>query len=96
LQTLKNMLISLGVAAEVGQVFSVYEKSITGNFVAFYRAESMEEKEMDGYEYVAIDALAEVNFASSDITSMVTRFVHEKNNGVFRLYVGNELEGDIR
>jgi len=56
----------------------------------------MEEKEMDGYEYVAIDALTELNFASSDITSMVTRFVHEKNNGVFRLYVGNELEGDIR
>ena len=96
LQTLKNMLISLGVAAEVGQVFSVYEKSTTGNFVAFYRAESTEEKEMDGYEYVAIDALTELNFASSDITSMVTRFVHEKNNGVFRLYVGNELEGDIR
>lgn len=96
LQTLKNMLVSLGIEAEVGQVFSVYEKSVSGNFVAFYRAESMTEKEIEGYEYVAIDELSGAVFASSDLSSMVTRFVHEKRNGVFRLYVGNELEGDVR
>ncbi|RBP79123.1 flavin reductase [Marinomonas rhizomae] len=96
LQTLKSMLTSLDLTAEVGQVFSVYEKSTSGNFVAFYRAESTIEKDIEGYEYVAIEALSDVVFASSDITSMVNRFVHEKSNGVFRLYVGNELEGDVR
>jgi flavin reductase (DIM6/NTAB) family NADH-FMN oxidoreductase RutF len=96
LQTLKNMLASLDIEAEVGPVFSVYEKSVSGNFVAFYRAESITEKEIEGYEYVAIDELSGAVFASSDLSSMVTRFVHEKRNGIFRLYVGNELEGDVR
>lgn len=95
-KTLKSLLTSLNVAAEIGQVFSVYEKSATGNFVAFYRAESVTEENIEGYEYVAFDELTDITFASSDIASMVTRFVQEKRNGVFRLYVGNELEGDVR
>ncbi|RQW62173.1 flavin reductase family protein [Vibrio viridaestus] len=95
-QTLKAVLESLAIEAEIGQVFSVYEKLASGNFVAFYRAEAVEENAPAGYQYVAIDDLSGMKFASADMASMIARFTEEKRNGVFRLYVGNESEGNIR
>jgi len=95
-QTLKALLTTLKVTAEIGQVFSVYEKANTGNFIAFYRAEAISDQSIEGYEYVPIASLADIHFISADILKMVQRYTQEKLNGLFRLYIGNELEGDVR
>ncbi|CAM3535221.1 FMN reductase (NADH) NtaB [Vibrio aerogenes CECT 7868] len=95
-QTLKVVLETLAVEAEIGQVFSVYEKRASGHFVAYYRAEATEEKAPAGYRYVNIGELTSLKFASDDVASMIARYAEEKRHGVFRLYVGNESEGDIR
>lgn len=94
--TLAAFLEQLGGESEIGQVFSVYEKSSTGNFIAFYRVERTGGQTPENCEYVSIDALQNLNFISYDLTTMVNRFVTEKQHGVFRLYVGNDLEGDVR
>ncbi|TDO95331.1 flavin reductase family protein [Marinomonas balearica] len=94
--SLKEYFHSIGISAEVGQVFSVYEKSQTGSFSAYYRAEANSKCDVAECEFVSFDALSGVTFASSDIASMVSRYVEEKQNGVFRLYIGNEKEGEVR
>ncbi|RDL45578.1 flavin reductase [Marinomonas piezotolerans] len=94
--TLEGFMKSLGGDFEMGQVFSVYENTSTGNFTAFYRVERVDGPTPEHCEYVSLDALNDLTFTSSDLTTMVNRFVKEKQNGVFRLYVGNELEGDVR
>ncbi|BFM49721.1 flavin reductase family protein [Marinomonas sp. THO17] len=94
--SLESLMKGLGGEFEIGQVFSVYEKASTENFIAFYRVDRMTEQVPAGYEYLPLSSLNEVSFISSDLTSMVKRFVTEKQNGVFRLYFGNELEGEVR
>ncbi|MFT2098845.1 flavin reductase family protein [Marinomonas sp. 2405UD66-6] len=94
--SLEQFMLNLGGGYEIGQAFSVYEKAQTGNFVAFYRVEHAEQTAPEGYEYVPLGDLPKLSFASADLTSMVSRFVSEKKNGVFRLYFGNEVEGDVR
>ena len=94
--SLEHFMKTLGGDFEIGQVFSVYEKTSTGNFIAFYRVERVAGCVPEGCEYVSLEALKDLTFISSDLTSMVNRFVTEKENGVFRLYFGNELEGDVR
>jgi len=42
------------------------------------------------------EALTGLQFVSSDLHSMVSRLVNEKQNGVFRLYFGDETKGDVR
>ncbi len=94
--SLESFMKSLGGEFEIGQVFSVYEKASTGNFIAFYRVDRLDGPLPEHCEYVPLGALKDLKFVSSDLTTMVDRFVSEKQNGVFRLYFGNELEGDIR
>jgi flavin reductase (DIM6/NTAB) family NADH-FMN oxidoreductase RutF len=95
-ETLSAFVSKIEPECEVGQVFSVYEKASTGNFVAFYRVESANETQHEQYEYVPFTALSGMQFVSQDLHSMVSRLVSEKQNGVFRLYFGDEAKGDVR
>ncbi len=95
-ETLASFVKEIEPESEVGQVFSVYEKATTGGFIAFYRVESAKESDHQQYEYVPFEELADLSFASSDLQSMVGRLVNEKQNGVFRLYFGDETKGDVR
>lgn len=94
--SLARYLTTLGGDFEIGQVFSVYEKAINNNFVAFYRVDRATSSIPLDCEYMSLDALTSLSFISSDLTAMVKRFVTEKQNGVFKLYFGNEVEGDVR
>ncbi|ADZ91667.1 flavin reductase family protein [Marinomonas mediterranea] len=94
--SLKDYFSELGIHAQVGQVFSVYEKNNSGYFSAYYRAEASSQCELEDFEFIHFDKLTGADFASSDIESMVSRYVEEKQNGVFRLYIGNEKEGEVR
>jgi flavin reductase (DIM6/NTAB) family NADH-FMN oxidoreductase RutF len=96
LMCLKAYLDDLNLDAEIGQVFSIYERSETGNFIAFYRAEVVKQHAPQGYQFIPIEQLVADDFVSSDVAAMVTRFIQEKRHGVFRLYVGNEIEGYVR
>ena len=95
-ETLSRFVSKIEPESEVGQVFSVYEKSEAGSFIAFYRVESAKESDHQQYEYLPFEALTGLQFVSSDLHSMVSRLVNEKQNGVFRLYFGDETKGDVR
>lgn len=94
-KTICQFLENQGLDCEMGSVYSLYENVDTQTFSTFYHASANNDSTADLGEYVAIDQLADINFASSDIQSMLQRFVNEKQNGVFHLYVGDSKSGDI-
>lgn len=94
-RTVQNYLQQQGLDCKVGSVYSVYENPEVQAFSSYYRAVASNDKVSKDGEYVSINALADVQFASEDVQIMLKRYVHEKHNGVFRLYVGDEKSGDI-
>ena len=94
-KTIRQYLQSQGLDCEVGSVFSVYENLDEQKFTTYYRANANNDMAGGLGKFVAINKIADLNFVSSDIQSMLQRYALEKQNGVFRLYVGDNKTGDI-
>lgn len=94
-KTIRQYLKSQGLDCELGSVYSVYENLDAQKFTTYYRANASNDTVNESGVYVDIDKIATLNFVSSDIQSMLQRFVLEKQNGAFRLYVGDNKTGNI-
>ncbi|WP_428034186.1 flavin reductase family protein [Amphritea sp.] len=94
-QSLREFLGAQGMDCEVGSVYSVYENLTAQKFTTYYRVNANNDQTNTLGEYVDIGQIADLDFVSSDIQSMLQRFVLEKQNGVFRLYVGDNTTGNI-
>jgi len=93
--TIQQYLKEKGLSCKVSSVYSVYENPEAQAFSSYYRAVADNDVVTEGCEYVSINELKNIQFSSADVQSMLLRYVHEKHNGVFRLYVGDEKSGDI-
>ena len=93
--TIKQFLAENGIEAQLGAVFSIYENTKNNNNYIFYRAfaESADTKGLG--EYVAIDSLAEQNFATPAMATMMKRYATESKNGFYGVYVGKEEFGKV-
>lgn len=93
--TIKQFLADHGIDAELGAVFSIYESTKTNNSYIFYRAfaESPDNKGLG--EYIAIDSLAEQDFATPALATMMNRYATESKNGFYGVYVGQEEHGKV-
>jgi len=93
--TIKQFLAENGIEAQLGAVFSIYENTKNNNNYIFYRAfaESSDTKGLG--EYVAIDSLAEQNFATPAMATMMNRYATESKNGFYGVYVGKEEFGKV-
>ena len=93
--TIKQFLAEKGIEAQLGAVFSIYENTKNNNNYIFYRAfaESSDTKGLG--EYVAIDSLAEQNFATPAMATMMKRYATESKNGFYGVYVGKEEFGKV-
>lgn len=93
--TIKQFLAEKGIDAQLGAVFSIYENTKNNNNYIFYRAfaESADTKGLG--EYVAIDSLAEQNFATQAMATMMNRYATESKNGFYGVYVGKEEFGKV-
>lgn len=95
LEAVRQYLSGKGLEVELGSVFSIYENLQDKRFSTFYRALASTENAANLGEFVSVDALSSLDYVTSDIKSMMQRYVMEKNNGVFRVYVGDNQSGDI-
>ena len=95
-ESIRQHLASKGMGCEIGSVYSIYENLTAKTFSSFYRVSSNSASTAGLGEYVAIDEINKLSFISADMQSMMQRFALEKQNGVFRLYVGDQERGDIR
>lgn len=92
---IKQFLADNGIEAELGAVFSIYEGTNQNSSYIFYRAfaESSDTKGLG--EYVAIENLAEQNFATPALAIMMNRYATESKNGFYGVYVGKEESGKV-
>jgi flavin reductase (DIM6/NTAB) family NADH-FMN oxidoreductase RutF len=94
-ESIRQYLDAQGLACEVASVYSIYENLTEKKFTSFYRVNASSNVTATLGEYIDIDKIKELKFVSDDIQSMMQRFIFEKQNGVFRLYVGDQETGDI-
>ena len=94
-KAIRQFLDGQGFDCEVCSLYSVYEYLDAHKFTTYYRANANNDKTNELGDYIDIDQIAALNFVSSDIQRMLQRFVLEKQNGVFRLYVGDNTIGNI-
>ncbi|WP_372737683.1 flavin reductase [Neptunomonas sp.] len=94
-KTVRKFLDAQGLDCEIGPVYSVYENLKAQKFTTYYRVSANNGLAGELGEYIDIDKIADLDFVSSDIQSMMQRFVSEKQNGAFRLYVGDNETGNI-
>ena len=94
-EVVREFLKSKDVEVEVGSVFSVYENLDNKRFSTYYHAAAGNEISTELGEFISVDQISELTFVTSDIQSMMQRYVMEKQNGVFRIYVGDNQTGDI-
>lgn len=93
--TMQHYLAQSDIDAQLGAVFSIYEDTKTNNNYIFYRAfaESADTKDLG--QYIAIDSLAEQDFATTAMKTMMTRYALESKNGFYGVYVGKEDSGKV-
>lgn len=94
-ETIREYLDGKGLDVELGSVFSIYENSDDKRFSTYYRAVASRDDNTEMGEFVPVDQLSHLTFVTSDIKSMMHRYMMEKQNGVFRVYVGDNQSGDI-
>lgn len=91
---LRDRLLKSGIDLQFGPVYSVFENK-RGEYSTYYRCYAHNDMTSDIGEYVAIDDLDQLEFATPAIADMMNRWVLERQHGVFRLFVGDEIESDI-
>lgn len=94
LPALERTLDELGLALNLGPVYSVFQKA-GGDRFTFYRAISTSEKPPVGYRWMPLSALQSQSFSSPAIKTMMMRYLQERGSGNFKLYVGDEFTGDV-
>lgn len=94
-ESIRQYLDTQGLACEVASVYSIYENLAEKTFASFYRVNASNAITAGLGEYIDMDKIHDLNFVSADIQSMMQRFIFEKQNGVFRLYVGDQEAGNI-
>ena len=95
LSAIRDLFQTTGVVAEFGAVYSIFDNRETGESIAYYRASAKDEDARGLGAYLAADDFLSRRFESPAVESMMRRYVLERQNGVFGLYVGDEQTGDV-
>ncbi len=78
-----------------GPTYSVFENAKHEHFAYFLgKSESLEETTPSG-QFIAINQLSSLNFKQNSVKTMLERYALEYQNGVFGLYLGDDVSGDI-
>lgn len=93
--TIKQFLTENGIDAQLGAVFSIYENTKNNTNYIFYRVIAHSADTKDLGEYVAIDDIAQQDFATTAMNSMMNRYASESKNGFYGVYVGQEEQGRV-
>ena len=92
---LRAHLAALGLAVELGPVYSIFDNSTTGIHRTYYRGSAADGRTGGLGHYLPVNSLSEGRFASPALSNMMARYLLERRTGIFSLYVGNETEGEV-
>ncbi|MBE0407282.1 flavin reductase [Psychrobacter sp. AOP22-C1-22] len=93
--TIQQYLADSAIDAQLGAVFSIFEDTKNKQDYIFYRAFAESSAPEGLGHYVDIDRLAEQDFATQAMATMMTRYALESKNGFYGVYVGREDSGKV-
>lgn len=93
--SLRKYFSDAGLDLDYGPVYSIFESRRTGAYSTYYRCVAATSDTGGLGDYLPLDILAEQQYASPAIEVMVKRYVLERQSGVFGLYVGDEISGNV-
>lgn len=95
LAAISGHLSHSGLRVEFGPVYSIFENEKTGASFTYYRAVAADADPRGLGRYIPIDDIGSCGFASGAVSDMLDRYLLERRNGVFGVYVGGDVEGDV-
>ncbi len=95
-QSLHGVLAKTGLKSELGFLFAVFEEQGTGHLNIFYRGTIEEEPgSLKGARFVPFDKIDVDALRSSADRSMLRRYIAERTEAQFGIYVGDEKSGYV-
>ena len=93
--SLRDHLATLGITAQLGPVFSVFDDPKTDTHYAYLLAEAPAGVAPVGITALPICALDDAAFDGPATTRMMARFAHEAQTRNFTLYLGDAEDGEF-
>ncbi|MBO9412696.1 MULTISPECIES: flavin reductase family protein [unclassified Ruegeria] len=88
-------LADRGIEAQLEQVYSSFNDATTKLHYTFFLASSAGTAAPDGTEWIAIEHLPKLTYATPSVGHMMTRFALEAREGNFSLYLGDADRGEL-
>ena len=92
---LKEHLSSEKLELNFGQVYSIFNDQKNDENFIFYRAQATAATAYRGAKFYPLEEINTLNIGNDAIKSMLQRYVEERKQGVFNLYIGNQASGDV-
>jgi flavin reductase (DIM6/NTAB) family NADH-FMN oxidoreductase RutF len=94
--TLVGRLSAAGVRMELSFIYAVFDDSEQGVQYIFYRAEARKPDASLRDRFVAFDAIPWPRLPDDAIRTMLRRYVTERQENVFGIYMGDHRSGTVR
>jgi len=97
-RSLRGKLAAKAIDAELGFLYAVWDDATEASRThVYYRGTVGSPRSGDGQvRFVEIERIAELTIADPAVRSMLTRYVRERTEDAFGVYVGYEVEGEVR
>ncbi len=95
LTAISGHLDKAGLDVDFGPVYSVFQGRGKTESSTYYRATAANDNAGGMGQFVPVGELSTRAFTTQPVTDMVRRYVLEWRSGIFQLYLGDELEGDV-
>jgi (E)-2-((N-methylformamido)methylene)succinate hydrolase len=97
-RSLKGRLAAKAISAQLGFLFAVWDDAANPSRAHVYYRGTVDAPSSGDRQIrlVEIDRIAELNIADPAVRSMLGRYVRERTEDAFGVYVGNEVEGEVR
>jgi flavin reductase (DIM6/NTAB) family NADH-FMN oxidoreductase RutF len=92
---IERLFSEAGMEVAFGPVYSIFENHKTGDVSTYYRGVAKGAHAGGLGQFVSIDALSSYEFETVALGDMIRRYRLERQNGIFGLYVGDDVEGDV-
>ncbi|WP_217569790.1 alpha/beta fold hydrolase [Mesorhizobium sp. GbtcB19] len=97
-RSLRGKLAAKAIDAELGFLYAVWDDATDASRThVYYRGTVDAPVSGDGQiRFVEIERIAELKIADPAVRSMLARYARERAEDTFGVYVGNEVEGEVR
>ncbi|MER8956829.1 alpha/beta fold hydrolase [Mesorhizobium sp. M0833] len=96
-RSLRGKLAAKAIDAELGFLYAVWDATDATRTHVYYRGTVDAPVSGDGQiRFVEIERIAELKIADPAVRSMLARYARERAEDTFGVYVGNEVEGEVR